>query len=417
MMYEVTLGQKVPGPEFERLLQDGVIRRVFSRGPRCCVPLLWNPQLHVKQGLWALFNVTRGDFHADGTQKLVGGKYRYGKHNLSTLRKAFSNFGKRLENCNLSDIPWDVIPEFHEHVRGGGKMNLTTYVHGTNDNETHHSALVATGGATNVTVESKHAHGMMAITSISRKGAEKRGEFSIGHNDFQINLEANEHAATSGVMTVLRDVPKLAPVEVAADNSKFILRNIDRPLQPVGSKVARRMMNPMKVPERGGRKLSTGLTSPIATSTGVKGPQSTSPPRKRPAETPVGSTKRQKVSSSKADFNRFPCTCGNASMHSLQCSRKTNMAAIERAIDSGLPYHHSDVPKPQPGDVLVYLASASKVGALCFPRAGARSNQWVPIGTQCMNCHKFDKEKAHRGNISSLKTKYGVTIEACDCIV
>jgi nitrate/TMAO reductase-like tetraheme cytochrome c subunit len=41
----------------------------------------------------------------------------------------------------------------------------------------------------------------------------------------------------------------------------------------------------------------------------------------------------------------------------------------------------------------------------------------LPIGTQCMNCHKFDKVKAHRANISSLKTKYGVTKEACDCIV
>jgi hypothetical protein len=49
--YDYKRDQKVPTPELERLKERGVLRKVFSSGPRCCVPLLWHENTCVQSDL------------------------------------------------------------------------------------------------------------------------------------------------------------------------------------------------------------------------------------------------------------------------------------------------------------------------------------------------------------------------------
>jgi hypothetical protein len=410
--YDYKRGQKVLAPEFERLKECGVLRKVFSSGPRCCVPLLWHENTYVQSELWKHFRKLRAAvFTSDGEQKLLNGKYPLGKHTESSLKRLFANFGKRLKNCNLSGITDPLLPQFEEFERGSNQMNLCRYLFGTGSNETYHALIGAIGGSSNQTVEAKHAHGLLAVVTFARRAEEKRGKYSIGHNDFSINVEANQHAQMSGVMAARRDQPALATAAKAAICSDFVLRKMNRPLQPIGSKAAARMVDPMKLSVRPGRKLASGIAKLAAAPT--NGLALASPKRKLSSGgAPSQQSKRQKGYGGVSDNNRFPCTCGSPYQHKQACARRQNAAAVKRAFDAGLPYESPEVPKPCVGDKLA-CSGPQYTGILCFPHANARSHRWVPIGVQCPTCNKYDKFRSHDSAIALLKSKHAVVIETC----
>jgi hypothetical protein len=49
----------------------------------------------VEKELWKLWAIVLEDFNQDGSQKMIGGKYFYGKHTRKTLYSSFNNAGKR----------------------------------------------------------------------------------------------------------------------------------------------------------------------------------------------------------------------------------------------------------------------------------------------------------------------------------
>ena len=135
-----------------------------------------------------------------------------------------------------------------------------------------------------------------------------------------------------------------------------------------------------------------------------------------PSKETTPAAKRSKTVSTKGDFNRFPCTCEDFFHPGQICARGRHKSAIAKAVEQGLLFNDQSVPKPKVGSIIDFPAGLHqpKVGSICYPKATARSSQWLRIGLKCEVCNGYDKDKTFCSNIQSLKAK-DIAIKLCMC--
>jgi hypothetical protein len=406
--------------EIDDLILSGHFFKMFCSGHRCVIPMIFHSKLVMQRKLWALHKVLSAElFDEDGRANLINGSFMVGATTRDRFRKEFANFVGRALNCIPPD---DRRVEYYSLIPRPGKMPLVKYKLMTGSNESLHSRVGAVGGATNSSKEYKHAHATISVAEMQRRKEAKEGSCTVGHLDFQINIDTNKMAQDSGVLKSTMPVPVLAPEDGVAKRSATFLRPMTRTLQTPGSNSATRQLGPFERPKPVGRIPTLGIR-PFLPEPKAKMPAPVNKRARNSTGSESASKRAKKLAkgSSAHDLNRWPCTCsksGSSFNHLFTCERQKRKSACLRAAEASLPYDDALVPKPTVGlgGILFYQQSASPlIGGMCFPKHTARSKGWVRIGSKCDSCGKFDRAKGFRDEIDMLMSKYKIEIKVCSC--